>query len=951
MELFKDKALLTLLVLLVSPLVALAERVDVPTAEKVAKTVLAGDNINLLPQESFGNLYVFNAEHGFVVVAADNRILPVLAYSEQFQFKVDDMPDNIRCWMRSLNEGIQNVIDQRLDPNIEISQMWELLMAGNRPEPKYRSEVEPLIKTHWDQYSPYNNLCPNGSLTGCVATAMAQVMKYWEWPYKGVGNYSYHHSTYGQLSANFGNTIYDWDNMMDEMYEYSPVAQQTAVATLMYHCGVSVDMDYGPSWSSAFTDRMGRALYTYFDYNQDDMRWEIAANYDANSWVALLKEELDRGRPILYRGQGDGGGHAFICDGYDTDNYLHFNWGWSGWCDGYYAFGALEPGAGGAGSGAGIYNDENSAFIGIRPNTPPIAAPQNLSASVSDRTVQLQWSPVSGANHYKVYCDGFVVQANVTASSFTDTQSCYGSHTYYVKAVNANGLCSMKSEEITVELTYPGPLATNVSANVEGNNVHLSWITPPVEEGLLMYGDGAPANTYYGSSTSSGFTWGQCYTPEQLSPYAGMAITSVEVYLPKVTDYTLAIHKVTNYEWEGLYSNFFYNQSPGWCTVVLPEPIPIDYFSNLWIVFYNSNSEYQYVAAYTEGYEGSDNARLFVGTDGCWYAIDRDISWLIKVNAVDDEGYAYSIYRDGQSIATNITQTSYNDTGLSDGFYQYTVRTHYYGNLSDPSAIAPAIVGSVSYAVTNVTVTDLACHGGNDGTVSVDVTGGFMPLTYELGDQTVTVSEGHYTFQNISAGTYSLKVTDNMGNELADNVTVDEPEGLSAGAISEGSETIGNGAPASTILSVQDASSGQSSFTYRWKQNGTVLDNSNTAQYTPKNLVPGTYTFIREVMDACTDWIPSSGTWKVVMNQTAVDENDANQLTVYPNPTSDKVWVDSPVMVSTCEVFNIVGSLVYSAEFNAERFEIDAEALPSGTYLVRLISEGSVNSLRIIVKK
>ena len=365
MKLFKDcamKRLLTLLVLLVSPLVIWAERVDVPIAEKVANTVLSDDNIALLPQESFGNFYVFTAEHGFVVVAADNCARPILAYSLDFSFKTEDMPESIHGWLQSLNEEIQDAIDRKLKASDEVRLEWDLLLQGKNWKPQHRSEVEPLVKTHWDQYSPYNNLCPNGSLAGCVATAMAQIMKYWEWPYKGVGSYSYYHSTYGQLSANFGNTIYDWDNMMDEMYEYSPVAQQTAVATLMYHCGVSVDMDYGPSWSSAFTDRMGRALYTYFDYNQDDMRWEIAANYDANSWVALLKGELDRGRPILYRGQGDGGGHAFICDGYDNNNYLHFNWGWSGWCDGYYAFGALEPGAGGAGSGAGIYNDENSAF-------------------------------------------------------------------------------------------------------------------------------------------------------------------------------------------------------------------------------------------------------------------------------------------------------------------------------------------------------------------------------------------------------------------------------------------------------------------------------------------------------------------------------------------------------------------------------------------------------------
>ncbi|MBQ3710212.1 MAG: C10 family peptidase [Bacteroidales bacterium] len=941
------KRLLTLALLMAVSCSLLAERVDQYKAANVAKTMLPNKEFTLLTGQPFENLYVFNAETGFVIIAADDCVRPVLAYSTDFPFKTENMPENIKSWLSSLNEEIQDAVDRHLVATETIRQEWELLSQGIKPAPKHRSEVAPLIATHWDQYEPYNNLCPGGSLTGCVATAMAQVMKYWDWPYKGVGSYSYVHNVYGTLSANFGNTVFDWDNMVDEMYYNSPAAQQTAVATLMYCCGVSVDMDYSPSGSSAFTDRIGSALYTYFDYNQNDMHWVVASDYNANSWIALLKAELDGRRPILYRGQGDGGGHAFICDGYDTSDYLHFNWGWSGWCDGYYAFGALEPGAGGAGSGAGIYNDDNSAFIGIRPNTPPIAAPHNLSASVSDRTVQLQWSRVSGASRYKVYCDGLVVNTSVTGISYTDVNPLYGHHTYYVKAVNANGVCSLKSNEIAVELTFPGPLASNVTANVQGHNVNLSWTAPPTESDVLMYGDGQPSDTYYGSSTSSGFTWGQCYTPDQLSPYAGMAITSVDVYLPKVTDYTLAIHKEMNNEWEGLYSDFFYNQSPGWCTVVLPEPIPIDYFSNLWIVFYNSNSDYQYIAAYTEGYEGSDNARLFVGDDGCWYAIDRDISWLIKVNAVDDDGYAYSVYRDGQRIASNITQTSYNDTGLSDGFYQYTVRTHYYGNLSDHSAIAPAIVGSVSYAMTNVAVTDLACHGGNDGTVSVDVTGGFMPLTFTLGGQTATVSSGHYTFQNVSAGTYSLKVTDNMGNELASNVTLNEPAGLSTGAISDGTETIGNGAQASTILSIHDATSGQSSFTYRWKQNGTVIANSNVAQYTPVNLQPGTYTFTREVMDACTDWTPSSGTWKVVMRQTAVDENDANRLEIYPNPTSDKVTVRCEHMESIA-VVSMTGQQIITLEVNSDEAELDLTNFHPGVYVLMIhTSDGARTITRI----
>ena len=124
------------------------------------------------------------------------------------------MPENIQGWLNSLNEEIQEGIDRKLEATEAIRQEWNLLLQGSTPGPKHRAEVKALVKTHWDQYEPYNNNCPDGSLTGCVATVMAQLMKYWEWPAKGVGSHQYTHTTYGSISANFGNTTYDWDNIV-----------------------------------------------------------------------------------------------------------------------------------------------------------------------------------------------------------------------------------------------------------------------------------------------------------------------------------------------------------------------------------------------------------------------------------------------------------------------------------------------------------------------------------------------------------------------------------------------------------------------------------------------------------------------------------------------------------------------------------------------------------------
>lgn len=686
------KRLLTFALLLGLSLPMLAEHVDSQKARIVAETVLQDKQLTPLSLGRFNNFYVFNGGNSFVLVAADDCARPILAYSKDFSFKAENMPENIQGWLNSLNEEIQEGIDRKLEATEAICQEWNLLLQGSKPEPKHRAEVKALVKTHWDQYEPYNNNCPDGSLTGCVATVMAQLMKYWEWPAKGVGSHQYTHATYGPISANFGNTTYDWDNMVDEVSWDGPEVQQRAVATLMYHCGVSVDMDYSPDGSAAFSEDVAGALSTYFDYNSNDIQWKTVADLGTTAWLTLLKTELNAGRPMLYRGQSDGGGHAFICDGYDPNDYLHFNWGWSGFCDGYYAFGALDPGAGGSGSGAGSYNEKNSAVVGIHPNTPSIAAPENLTASVSDREVSLRWNAVSGASRYKVYCDGFVVNTNVSNTSAIVRDVVYGSHTFFVKAVNANGICSLRSNEVPVEVTFAGPEISHLTALVNNNSVNLLWTAPASESAQLKYGDGEAEGSVYGDPEGNSFTWAQRFTPVELSSYAGMALTSVELFSWVVDEFTLSILKETEDAYVELEALTFSNTAPGWCVVTLPEPIPIDYENSLLVTFFNDCSVYQYMASYTEDFEGGNNASLY-WEDGYWYTMDPAISWLIRTN-ISDDNYTYSIYRDDQLIASNVTQTSYNDNNLPQGRYQYSVRTQYYGSLSEPSESVSVVIGS-----------------------------------------------------------------------------------------------------------------------------------------------------------------------------------------------------------------------------------------------------------------
>jgi hypothetical protein len=246
--------------------------------------------------------------------------------------------------------------------------------------------VSPLLgDIKWNQGSPYNLQCPTvptgygisnegeQSVTGCVATAMAQIMKYHEWPVQGNLSHSYIPSgwknkgyTAPALSADFAQTTYNWANMTPTYNASSTQAQQDAVATLMYHCGVSVDMNYNVE-SGAVSAAVLIALRTYFDYDLG-MNYVLRDFYSASEWKDLLKTELNVGRPVFYHGNSSGGGHAFVCDGYDSNDLFHMNWGWGGSSNGYFELSALNPSTLGIGGGSGGYNNGQGMLTGIRPN-------------------------------------------------------------------------------------------------------------------------------------------------------------------------------------------------------------------------------------------------------------------------------------------------------------------------------------------------------------------------------------------------------------------------------------------------------------------------------------------------------------------------------------------------------------------------------------------------------
>lgn len=287
--------------------------------------------------------YVLNdsVNNAFVIVSADKRVWPILGYSTNSIYSEKNQPEAYVAWMENRKKEIAYSIENNLPADTQTSEKWRQLTIGSNAS--QTASVEPLLKTTWDQAWYYNDQCPadadgvGGHVpTGCVATAMAQIMKYWNYPEKGAGAYSYTHPTYGNLTANFGEATYQWTQMPDNV-----TSPNDAVAKLMYHCGVAVKMDYGPNSSGAYTHNAMESLSKYFLYSSD-FKHVIKGRYRNDDWVNLLKSELDVHRPILYRGDTGCASHAFVCDGYQNGNYFHFNWGWGGYFDGFFYMGSLN---------------------------------------------------------------------------------------------------------------------------------------------------------------------------------------------------------------------------------------------------------------------------------------------------------------------------------------------------------------------------------------------------------------------------------------------------------------------------------------------------------------------------------------------------------------------------------------------------------------------------------
>ncbi len=404
------KHLILLLAVCLTQVMALAAPRSYQQAVKIAQQQAArlGITMDATPQQtrsaaSDAAYYVIgNGQNkGYTIVSADDRLPAIVGYTVQGNFDESTLPAPYVAFITAYQEFAKAVVAGDARAVRLAAEAQALRESSSYAQPT----IAPLLgNIQWNQGEPYNNLCPEyatgkRSVTGCVATAMAQVMVYWKYPSQLQTSTSAYTTTTNKIAVpaidKDAADTYDWDNMLPQYKtgQYNDT-QAAAVAKLMYHCGAAIGMDYGES-SGAYIN--AERLATYFGYDKDLMMDLYRETFSLEQWNTLIDTELKAKRPVLYSGQSSDGGHQFVCDGSNGEGLYHINWGWGGYQDGYFDITILNPEKGGIGSGSASdgFNQYSDMIIGIQPDNgktdEPLAtlAPLYITYNEEEHAVEL----------------------------------------------------------------------------------------------------------------------------------------------------------------------------------------------------------------------------------------------------------------------------------------------------------------------------------------------------------------------------------------------------------------------------------------------------------------------------------------------------------------------------------------------------------------------------------
>lgn len=397
---------------------------------------------------------VLHFDNGFLLFSAEDAVLPVLAYSFTNDIDLDNLAPGASMLLAQYRQEIATARRTRAIPGERVRKAWDELLHLSKNV--VTEVVPPLLHSSWNQNKYYNDLCPedenapsgyDGKVpNGCVAVAMSQIIYYYRYPESGTGSHT-NHTEYGNFYVNFAQQHYNYDAMCDKLTFYN-----TEVAKLIFHCGTAINMMYGPDGSGAYSHEVPDAMSSYFRYNSDSYHTS-KYNYSDSSWCSMLKEDLEARRPIYYAGYSEGGGHAFICDGYNSDNYFHFNFGWGGSSNGYYITQSTDTDS----NEVGGYGFGQSAIFNLHPlnnSYPPYCNDRFLTASngsLEDGSGHKDY--LNGSYCTYVIADKQQYSANITLKHFS-TQEGHDFLRFWNGHPSQDTLLLELSGEITNEVSY-----------------------------------------------------------------------------------------------------------------------------------------------------------------------------------------------------------------------------------------------------------------------------------------------------------------------------------------------------------------------------------------------------------------------------------------------------------------------------------------------------------------
>lgn len=584
------KKIALILATLVAAVAVQAAPVDPTRAHKAAENLLGKAVVDVTPKD-FSGCYLFAGADGvgFVLLTDDDRLRPLLALSPDGLPPVGDLPPNLAQWLDAYQRDITAIKALDLPPSAETAAEWEMAALGTPKRVIAGNPVAPLLASVWDQSPYYNDWCPldtaagQRAVTGCTATATAQVMRYWGHPAQARGFHSYLSKLNGVLAVDYDTSAYRWDLMPNRLTIVSPLDQRRAVAKLCYEVGVSMDMDYSAAASGAYAHSGGMlqrfsaelALENHFYYNPGMYNAYKEAVTD-DEWVDLISDELNAGRPLIYTGSSSAGGHAFVVDGYNQAGLFHVNWGWGNIGNGYFTLSNLAMGTQGQ-PGYSPFNEMNEALINVHPITP--------NESVS--TVAL-------------------VSADPSRGSVV------GSGTYPVNSPRV----------LLHAVPAPGYRFSHWASGDQANPI---FFFPTVDHADTAYFVPLSADTLgYAASAVPNFDtvfalahceWGIRIPAERIPE--GKALHAVRNFVYTGGQYVLRIYQGDLPE-TPLYEDVLDLATYGWHTITLPSALNLDPAKPLWVTFATDNINY---AASITPYTGHPDGSWILHGD-TWEQID-----------------------------------------------------------------------------------------------------------------------------------------------------------------------------------------------------------------------------------------------------------------------------------------------------------------------------------------